>query len=111
MPVAHADLASGLDMASYKSEVFECISIQSVLPAAGSSDRLAGESSLSTRDDGCEMSPDLSARDTPFVCAGSRDQDAAMYAFVYPNLMVNIYGPWIDTNVVVRQPLSYWQCL
>lgn len=24
-----------------------------------------------------------------------------MYAFVYPNLMVNRYGPWMDTNVVL----------
>merc|ERR1712216_811412 len=26
--------------------------------------------------------------------------DSALYAFVYPNLMINRYGPWMDTNVV-----------
>ncbi len=25
----------------------------------------------------------------------------AVYAFMYPNLMVNRYGPWLDTNVVM----------
>ena len=24
-----------------------------------------------------------------------------MYAFIYPNLAINRYGPWMDTNVVV----------
>ena len=31
------------------------------------------------------------------VYAGDRQ---AAYAFVYPNLMVNRYGPWMDTNIV-----------
>ena len=30
-------------------------------------------------------------------CAGDRE---AAYAFLYPNLMVNRYGPWMDTNIV-----------
>ncbi len=25
----------------------------------------------------------------------------AVYAFIYPNLAINRYGPWMDTNVVV----------
>ena len=29
--------------------------------------------------------------------AGDRQ---AAYAFVYPNLMINRYGPWMDTNIV-----------
>ena len=31
-----------------------------------------------------------------------------MYAFIYPNIMINRYGPWMDTNVVV--PLSQERC-
>ena len=27
--------------------------------------------------------------------------DSALYAFVYPNLMINRYGPWMDVNVVL----------
>ena len=30
-------------------------------------------------------------------CVGDRQ---AIYAFLYPNLMVNRYGPWMDTNIV-----------
>jgi len=30
--------------------------------------------------------------------------DSALYAFVYPNLMINRYGPWMDTNVVLPGP-------
>eukprot|EP00249_Psilotum_nudum_P016214 c25721_g1_i1 orf=514-1227(+) len=27
--------------------------------------------------------------------------EAAVYAFVYPNFMINRYGPWMDTNLVL----------
>ncbi|KAK4369992.1 hypothetical protein RND71_009467 [Anisodus tanguticus] len=27
----------------------------------------------------------------------------ALYAFVYPNFMINRYGPWMDTNLVLPQ--------
>ena len=38
--------------------------------------------------------------------------DSALYAFVYPNLMINRYGPWMDTNVVLPGPdrTSAWFC-
>jgi hypothetical protein len=32
----------------------------------------------------------------------------AVFAFVYPNLMINAYGPWVDTNLVM--PLSVDSC-
>lgn len=32
-----------------------------------------------------------------FVLTGSR---AAAYAFLYPNIMLNRYGPWLDMNIV-----------
>lgn len=31
------------------------------------------------------------------ACAGNQ---SAAYAFVYPNLMLNRYGPWLDINLV-----------
>lgn len=34
----------------------------------------------------------------------SRVGDAALYAFVHPNLMINRYGPWLDINVA--RPLA-----
>ena len=33
---------------------------------------------------------------------------APAYVFVFPNLMINRYGPWMDTNVV--QPTSPTTC-
>lgn len=32
----------------------------------------------------------------------------ALYAFIYPNFMVNRYGPWMDTNLVI--PLGPQKC-
>ena len=43
------------------------------------------------------------------AAADSRLGDApATYAFLYPNTMLNRYGPWLDTNVVV--PLAPDRC-
>ncbi|GAB4820063.1 hypothetical protein N2152v2_007109 [Parachlorella kessleri] len=67
--VAHPDLAASLDLASYTSNVYETLSIQSCQPRS-EGERLAG------------------------------GLDAA-YAFIFPNIMINSYGPWIDTNVVL----------
>ncbi|XP_073276116.1 choline monooxygenase, chloroplastic-like [Primulina huaijiensis] len=39
-----------------------------------------------------------------FVRLGSE----ALYAFVYPNFMINRYGPWMDTNFVL--PLGPRRC-
>ena len=33
------------------------------------------------------------------MLASAGDQSAA-YAFIYPNLMLNRYGPWLDINLV-----------
>ncbi|KAL8151667.1 hypothetical protein V2J09_021475 [Rumex salicifolius] len=38
----------------------------------------------------------------------SRLGSKAFYAFVYPNFMINRYGPWMDTNLVV--PLGPRKC-
>ncbi|KAF3452685.1 hypothetical protein FNV43_RR03118 [Rhamnella rubrinervis] len=45
--------------------------------------------------------------------SGENDYDRlgskALYAFVYPNFMINRYGPWMDTNLVL--PLGPRKCL
>jgi choline monooxygenase len=48
---------------------------------------------------GCDVSEDKLDR------LGSK----ALYAFVYPNFMINRYGPWMDTNLVL--PLGHRKCL
>ncbi|XVE98934.1 hypothetical protein REPUB_Repub03eG0152000 [Reevesia pubescens] len=48
------------------------------------------------------------------VEGGSETEDyrlgsKALYAFIYPNFMINRYGPWMDTNLVI--PLEPRKCL
>jgi choline monooxygenase len=74
----HAGLAGGLDLSQYRSEMHERFSIQSC-PAA--------------------------AEHTPSgVEFAERLEGTACYAWIYPNFMINRYGPMMDTNWVV--PLS-----
>jgi choline monooxygenase len=71
----HRGLAAQLDLDSYRTEVFERYSIQS---GAGAGD--AGKGG----DDFAE-----------------RIGDKVLYAWLYPNLMINRYGPMMDTNWVI----------
>lgn len=90
VPFAHPGLADGLDMSSYHSELYENVSIQRVAASGHAPDRLSGGGN-----NGSATSPDQA-------------DNSAAYAFVYPNLMVNVYGSWIDTNIV--SPLSADSC-
>ncbi|KAJ4899353.1 hypothetical protein Rs2_13304 [Raphanus sativus] len=82
VPYAHKGLMSGLDLDTYSTTLFERVSIQACGGGGGGSK--AGE-------DG-------------FDRLGSQ----ALYAFVYPNFMINRYGPWMDTNLVI--PLGPRKC-
>lgn len=64
---AHQGLAEGLDLPSYKTEIYDRNSVQ-FCRSKGSDSRLGEE---------------------------------ATYAFIYPNFMINRYGPWMDTNTVL----------
>ncbi|XP_074582107.1 choline monooxygenase, chloroplastic [Curcuma longa] len=77
VPYAHGGLASGLNLDSYSTLIYEKVSIQ----------RCEGASA-----------------ERNFDRLGSK----ALYAFVYPNFMINRYGPWMDTNLVV--PLTTTKC-
>ncbi|KAJ8765492.1 hypothetical protein K2173_014614 [Erythroxylum novogranatense] len=79
VPYAHKDLASGLNFDSYSTALYEKVSIQSC-------------ESGSTESEG------------NFDRLGSK----ALYAFIYPNFMINRYGPWMDTNLVL--PLGPRKC-
>lgn len=79
VPYAHKGLASGLKLNSYSTKTYEKVSIQSC-------------------DGGSTESEDDSDR------LGSK----ALYAFIYPNFMINRYGPWMDTNLVL--PLGPRKC-
>ncbi|GFP95369.1 choline monooxygenase chloroplastic, partial [Phtheirospermum japonicum] len=72
VPYAHKGLASGLQLDSYSTKMYEKVSIQSC--------------ASSTND-----------REEEYARLGSK----ALYAFIYPNFMINRYGPWMDTNLVL----------
>ena len=74
--VLHKALAGQLDLDTYVNEIFERYSIQSV--------RSPGEAPEAAGGDFAE-----------------RIGAEALYAFVYPNFMLNRYGPILDTNYVV----------
>nr|VDD40641.1 unnamed protein product [Brassica oleracea] len=82
VPYAHKGLMSGLDLETYSTTLFERVSIQE----CGGGGSKAGE------------------EDGGFDRLGSQ----ALYAFVYPNFMINRYGPWMDTNLVI--PLGPRKC-
>ncbi|KAG0482123.1 hypothetical protein HPP92_010207 [Vanilla planifolia] len=76
---AHEGLASKLKLDSYSTEIYEKVSIQKC-------------ASVPTQTN----EPDRLA-------------STALYAFVYPNFMINRYGPWMDTNLAL--PLGPNKCL
>ncbi len=83
IPHMHPSLDAQLDMASYRTEVFEQFSIQSSDAAAAPDARTA-------------------------VDAKARIGDGAIYAWIYPNFMLNRYGPCLDSNLVI--PLGPDRC-
>ena len=74
--VLHKALAGQLDLDTYVTELFPFVSIQS----CRSPEEAPGEAGGDFAD---------------------RIGEAALYAFVYPNVMLNRYGPILDTNYVV----------
>jgi choline monooxygenase len=73
----HKGLAGQLDLDSYQTEIFERYSIQSGAGAAGKKEGMPGSD------------------------FAERIGDRVLYAWLYPNLMINRYGPMMDTNWVV----------
>jgi choline monooxygenase len=83
----HKGLAGQLDLDSYKTEIFDRFSVQS---SAASTRKQSDEKSASA-----SAGKDFSAR----IGGG------ALYAWIYPNLMINRYGDIMDTNWVL--PLGH----
>jgi choline monooxygenase len=83
VPHMHPTLDAQLDMDAYRTEIFERFSIQSCPPKRAPDERIGYE-------------------------AASRIGERALYAWVYPNLMINRYGDCLDSNHVV--PLGPDRC-
>ncbi len=73
--VAHKGLAGQLDLSSYRTEVHQRLSIQSCGAAKSADDSLTDFS--------------------------ERIGEQAVYGWVHPNLMINRYGPMMDTNLAL----------
>jgi choline monooxygenase len=76
IPHMHPSLDAQLDMQSYRTELFPTYSIQTAPPNKGEDERIEFD-------------------------AKSRIGDAARYVWVYPNFMLNRYGPCVDSNLVI----------
>jgi choline monooxygenase len=57
-----------------------------------------------------ELLEDCSIQHAPPAGDGpaARIGEGALYAWIYPAFMINVYGPWIDSNTVV--PLGHGRC-
>jgi choline monooxygenase len=83
VPHMHPTLDAQIDMQSYRTDVFARSSIQGAPPLARRDGRIDYD---------------------PAVRIGER----AIYAWLYPNFMINRYGPCMDTNHVI--PLGVDRC-
>jgi choline monooxygenase len=84
IPHMHPSLDAQLDMKSYKTELFDGFSVQTSAPTSSDAELQSG------------------------LDAGARIGTGAVYAWLYPNFMLNRYGPCLDTNHVV--PLGPSRC-
>ncbi|KAG8376410.1 hypothetical protein BUALT_Bualt09G0060600 [Buddleja alternifolia] len=87
---AHKGLASGLQLDSYSTK----LTVYTFSPIAKMYERVSIQS----------CGGNSKSREEEFDRLGSK----ASYAFVYPNFMINRYGPWMDTNLVL--PLGPRKC-
>jgi choline monooxygenase len=83
----HGGLAAQLELESYRTEVHGGIVLQ-----------VCEASASASPGSGADGAADF----------GERVAGGAVYAWVYPNLMLNRYGPFLDTNVVL--PLGPDRC-
>ena len=100
VPVAHPALAAGVDMKSYETRV-EGTTVTQTAPAAETKTAEGKGFSLAGA-----MDARATRKNRRFRSGGG--DDPATYVYVYPNFMVNRYGPWMDTNLVT--PTSATTC-
>ena len=83
IPHMHPTLDAQLDMSTYRTDLYAESSIQTSEPSSTGDERIDFE-------------------------AGERIGPGAIYAWIYPNFMLNRYGPCLDSNYVV--PLGPNRC-
>jgi choline monooxygenase len=83
IPHRHPSLDAQLDMQRYTTQLSDTFSIQTAPPARTQDERIDFDAKM-------------------------RIGEAARYAWLYPNWMINRYGPSLDTNLVI--PLAPDRC-
>ncbi|KAI3425186.1 hypothetical protein D9Q98_008955 [Chlorella vulgaris] len=105
--VAHPDLASGLDLNTYQSTTYEKVSMQTCQPsaagAASGTDTAAASGMAVPLQQGARAAAHEDPASQHLHAQRLASGRSPAYLFVYPNLMFNRYGPWLDTNTVVPQ--------
>lgn len=88
VPVAHPGLSADLELASYTRKGFDSFYLQSC-PA---------KKEVKGSVDHNEKKPTVDGASSR-ISGGAEDSEA-LYIFQYPNIMINRYGQWMDTNIV-----------
>lgn len=101
---AHPSLAAQCDLDRYSTQIYKTVSIQTCPPKETPQEDDNG------REPGSKAAPqsDQSISSARLSSTGDGCVAASAYAFLYPNLMMNRYGPWLDTNLVL--PTSINSC-
>eukprot|EP00117_Sycon_ciliatum_P028565 scpid51533/ scgid22929/ Choline monooxygenase, chloroplastic len=94
VPHLHLELSKGLALKSYHTEIFPRCSLQTV----------GGKTAAAAVDAG----QDRPHERTDSEAVDERLGTEAFFCYVYPNLMINRYGPWVDINIA--RPLGVDRC-
>jgi choline monooxygenase len=85
VPVAHKDLSSNLNLDKYVRQDYESFHLQA-----------------------CPSDSNQGSVDNHRI-TGGQSGSSALYLFQYPNVMINRYGQWMDTNIIY--PISTDRCV
>ena len=115
--IAHPDLASGLDMRSYTREVLK-LKLKSTVGVGAGHIATDSDSDIDFSKSHVFLqtcSPRLGSPSdyNTDVASGRRVEEGdapSQYLFHYPNLCINRYGKWMDTNVVWPHPTNGQEC-
>jgi len=110
VPIAHKGLASLIDMKSYDRIDYQNFFLQQV-DSADLSDTISSISPSSTSAASSPLSSRLQSSPSSSSSLNTCDDNKskALYIFHYPNLCINRYGKWMDTNIV--WPVSVNECI
>ena len=104
VPIAHKELSNLINMKTYERIKYDNFFLQQVNSNTSSSSASVASSRL-------QSSPSSSS----LISSKGEEEDdddssnKALYIFHYPNLCINRYGKWMDTNIV--WPLNVNECI